>query len=152
MLLFGAHRKGSGHVDISTTQLTVQGRNCFTISQVNNNGRNKNVCWGMITNSRQQKYSILTYFFIRIHKHKRLQNNLYCYRLQLRMKKVKQFHYVPWRRLGERYSSYSFLTSALDGVSGQSHAPSALYLRRKDPWYPWVGGWVGLRGDLDTRG
>jgi hypothetical protein len=30
-------------------------------------------------------------------------------------KKVKQSRYTPWRRLGERrYSSYSFLTSALD--------------------------------------
>jgi hypothetical protein len=30
-----------------------------------------------------------------------------------------------------RYSSYSFLTSALDG--GQHHAPAALYPRGKDP-------------------
>jgi hypothetical protein len=29
---------------------------------------------------------------------------------------------------GEEYSSYSFLTSALDGVSGQRHAPALLYL------------------------
>jgi hypothetical protein len=35
-----------------------------------------------------------------------------------------------------RYSSYSFLTSALDGVSGQHHAPAALYPRGKDPRYP----------------
>jgi hypothetical protein len=29
---------------------------------------------------------------------------------------------------GERsYSSYSYLTSALDGVSGQRHVPAALY-------------------------
>jgi hypothetical protein len=27
---------------------------------------------------------------------------------------------------GEKYSSYSFLTSALDGMSGQRHAPVAL--------------------------
>jgi hypothetical protein len=34
--------------------------------------------------------------------------------------------------LGEkRYSSYSLLTSALDGVSGQRHAPAALYPRGK---------------------
>jgi hypothetical protein len=37
---------------------------------------------------------------------------------------------------GERYSSYSFLTSALDGVGGQRHAPAALYPRRKDSRYP----------------
>jgi hypothetical protein len=35
--------------------------------------------------------------------------------------------------LGGRYSSYSFFTSALYGVSGQRHAPAALYPRGKDP-------------------
>jgi hypothetical protein len=30
-------------------------------------------------------------------------------------------------------SSYSFLTSALDGVSGQRHAPAALYTRDRTP-------------------
>jgi hypothetical protein len=38
-----------------------------------------------------------------------------------------------YRRTGDKgergYISYSFLTSALDGVSGQRHAPTALY-----PW------------------
>jgi hypothetical protein len=34
------------------------------------------------------------------------------------------------------YTSYSFTTSALDGVSGQRHAPAALYPPRKDPQYP----------------
>jgi hypothetical protein len=40
--------------------------------------------------------------------------------------KVKQPHYTPWRRRGERrYSSYSFMTSEVDGVvSGQRHAPA----------------------------
>jgi hypothetical protein len=55
--------------------------------------------------------------------------------------------------LGERrYSSYSFSTSALDGVSGQRHAPAALYPQRKDPRYPLyrrLGG--GPRADLDTE-
>jgi hypothetical protein len=38
---------------------------------------------------------------------------------------------------GDRqYSSYSFFTSALEGVSGQHHVPAALYLRGKDPRYP----------------
>jgi hypothetical protein len=47
--------------------------------------------------------------------------------VSLKAKKRKLFHYTPRRRLGERrYSSYSFLTSALDGVSGQRHAPAAL--------------------------
>jgi hypothetical protein len=50
--------------------------------------------------------------------------------------KLKLSHYMPWRRLRERkYSSYSFSTSALDGASGQRHAPAALYSRGKDPWY-----------------
>jgi hypothetical protein len=40
---------------------------------------------------------------------------------------------VPGERI---YSSYSFTTSALDGVSGQRHAPAALYPRGKDPRYP----------------
>jgi hypothetical protein len=31
------------------------------------------------------------------------------------------------------YSSYSFTTSALDGVSGQHHAPAALYPRERTP-------------------
>jgi hypothetical protein len=49
---------------------------------------------------------------------------------------------VPATRHGgtwgeRRYSSYSYLTSALDGgVSGQRHAPAALYPRGKDPRYP----------------
>jgi hypothetical protein len=34
-----------------------------------------------------------------------------------------------------RYSSYSFTTSALDGVSGQHHTPASLYSRAKDPRY-----------------
>jgi hypothetical protein len=40
--------------------------------------------------------------------------------------KLKLSHYTPRRRLGERiYNSYSFSTSALDGVNGQRHAPAA---------------------------
>jgi hypothetical protein len=35
-----------------------------------------------------------------------------------------------------RYNSYSFMTSAQDGVNGQRHAPAALYPRGKDPCYP----------------
>jgi hypothetical protein len=36
---------------------------------------------------------------------------------------------------GDEYSSYSFKTSALDGVSGQRHALAALYPQGKDPFY-----------------
>jgi hypothetical protein len=42
-----------------------------------------------------------------------------------------------WRRRGERrYSSYSFTTSVLDGVSGQHHASATLYRRGKNPRHP----------------
>jgi hypothetical protein len=42
-----------------------------------------------------------------------------------------------WRRGVERIcSSYSFTTSALDGVSGQRHATAALHPRLKVPQYP----------------
>jgi hypothetical protein len=34
------------------------------------------------------------------------------------------------------------------GVSGQRHAPAALYPRGKNPRYHWIGGWVGLRAGL----
>jgi hypothetical protein len=42
------------------------------------------------------------------------------------------------------YSSYSFMTSALDGASGQRHASAALYPRGKDLRVPIVqeAGWA----------
>jgi hypothetical protein len=43
---------------------------------------------------------------------------------------------------GERYSSYSFSTSALDGVSGQRHDPAALLPPGKGPPVP-IGQEVG---------
>jgi hypothetical protein len=36
------------------------------------------------------------------------------------------------------------------GVSGQYHAPAALYPQEKDPRYPLIGGWVGPRAGLDA--
>jgi hypothetical protein len=47
--------------------------------------------------------------------------------------KVKWSRYTPWWALGgeRRYSSYVFLTSALERVSGWCHALAAL-----NPWYP----------------
>jgi hypothetical protein len=50
-----------------------------------------------------------------------------------------------------RYSSYSFLTSALVGVSGQNHAPAGINLQGKDSGTHWMGGWVGPRAGLDTE-
>jgi len=56
-----------------------------------------------------------------------------CYKNKL---KVKLSQYTPWTPLGwEDHSSYTSLTSALDGVSGQCHAPAALYHRGKDLLY-----------------
>jgi hypothetical protein len=44
--------------------------------------------------------------------------------------KVKHSRYMPWRRLGEsRYSSYSFLTSALDEWSASSAGRALAPLR-----------------------
>jgi hypothetical protein len=36
------------------------------------------------------------------------------------------------------------------GVSGQRHAPAALYPRGKNPWSHWAGGWVAPRAGLDA--
>jgi hypothetical protein len=53
---------------------------------------------------------------------------------------------------GERkYSSYSFSTSALDGVSGQRHAPAAFYPRGKDPRYQLYRRLDGPQSRLDTE-
>ena len=50
-----------------------------------------------------------------------------------------------------KYSSSLSLTSALDGVSGQRHAPTAL-LPGKRPGTHCIGGWVGPRAGLDGCG
>jgi hypothetical protein len=52
---------------------------------------------------------------------------------------------------GRRYSSYSFLTSALDGVIGQRHAPAALYPGERTLGTHCSGGWVVLRAGLDSE-
>jgi hypothetical protein len=49
------------------------------------------------------------------------------------------------------YSSYSYLTSALDGVSGQHHAARPRFTPREMiPGTHWTGGWVGPRAGLDA--
>jgi hypothetical protein len=64
---------------------------------------------------------------------------------------VKLSRYTPWRHMGERrYSSYSFLTSALDG--GEWSASRTLP-PGKEPPVPithWIGVWVGPRAGLDA--
>jgi hypothetical protein len=37
------------------------------------------------------------------------------------------------------------------GVSGQRHAPAALYPGQRISSTHWIGGWVGLRAGLDTE-
>jgi hypothetical protein len=68
---------------------------------------------------------------------------------------VKQEKLSLYRHEGDKgerkYSSYSFLTSALDGVSGQRHAPASIYPRKTTPSTHLIGGSVGLRADLDTQ-
>jgi hypothetical protein len=61
-------------------------------------------------------------------------------------------HY--WESKGERKHSsyrYSFLASAVDGVSGQRHALAALYPWKRIPDTHWTGGLVGLGAGLDTE-
>jgi hypothetical protein len=58
-------------------------------------------------------------------------------------------HGGAWKE--RKYSSYSFSTSALDGVSGQLHAPAALFPGKRTPGTHCTGGWVGLRACLDTE-
>jgi hypothetical protein len=54
---------------------------------------------------------------------------------------------------GEKgYSSYSFLNSALGGVSGQRHASAALYPRGKDRRNPLDRRLGGTRGRSGLRG
>ena len=52
------------------------------------------------------------------------------------------------RRWGVEVQLYSFLTTALEGVRGQRHAPAGLYPRER-PGTHCTGGWVGPRVGLD---
>jgi hypothetical protein len=59
--------------------------------------------------------------------------------------KVKQSHYTPWKRLGEkRYSSYSFSTLALDGGEWSASRPGRALPPGKGPRVPIVqeAGWA----------
>jgi hypothetical protein len=61
------------------------------------------------------------------------------------MQKSKLSRYRQAAPRGRGNSSYSFLTSALDGVSGQ------LYPCERTPGTHRTGGWVGLRAGLGTE-
>ena len=52
---------------------------------------------------------------------------------------------------GSRYSCTLSLTSALDGVGGQGHAPAALPPGKR-PGTHCTGGWVGPRAGMDGCG
>jgi hypothetical protein len=53
---------------------------------------------------------------------------------------------------GRWYSSYSFLTSALDGIEWSESRPGrALALGKWPPCTQCTGGWVGPRAGLDTE-
>ena len=51
---------------------------------------------------------------------------------------------------GSRYSSTLPWPRHLKGVSGQQHAPAALYPRERSGTH-FTGGWVGPRAGLDGR-
>jgi hypothetical protein len=50
-----------------------------------------------------------------------------------------------------RYSSYSFLTSALDGSEWSASRPGCALARVRAPGTHCTGGWVGPRAGLDTE-
>jgi hypothetical protein len=56
--------------------------------------------------------------------------------------KVKLTHGGAW--VERRYSSYSFLNSALDGGEWSASRPGRALPQGKDPGTLWIGGWVGL--------
>jgi hypothetical protein len=63
-----------------------------------------------------------------------------------------QTHNAPIEAQGERMpSSYSFSTSALNGMSGQRHTPAALYPRERTRGTHCTGGWEDPRAGLDTE-
>jgi hypothetical protein len=69
--------------------------------------------------------------------------------ITFKRKAVPLRHAVAKRK--RRDSSYSFLTSAPDGLSGQRHALAAIYLRQRTSITHCTGGWVGLTAGLDTE-
>jgi hypothetical protein len=85
-----------------------------------------------------------TYFNITITSHKLVLHVYIALLTGIKKKKVKQSRYTPWRRLGgEGYSSYSFLTSALDGGEWSASRPGRTFTPgERNPRTHWTGGWV----------
>jgi hypothetical protein len=52
---------------------------------------------------------------------------------------------------GEEIKLVLILDLSTNGVSGQRHAPAALYLVERTPGTHCTGGWVGPRAGLDTE-
>jgi hypothetical protein len=69
----------------------------------------------------------------------------------MRILKLKLSHYMTWRCLERKYSSYSFSTSALEGGEWSASRPcSALAPGNGPPGTHCTRGWVGPRTGLDT--
>jgi hypothetical protein len=69
----------------------------------------------------------------------------------MKIAKVKKFCPVTHHARAKskrKNSSYSFLTSELDAMSGQRHSPASPYTQGKDRR---TGGWVGLSAGLDRE-
>jgi hypothetical protein len=73
--------------------------------------------------------------------------------VKILLSKVKLSHYHHANAKRERiYSSYSFLTSALnEGERSASHPGHILSPGQDPPSTHWIWGWVGLRAFLDTE-
>jgi hypothetical protein len=68
-------------------------------------------------------------------------------------KMLKLSHYCHASTEGDVwYSSYTFLTSAVDGGEQLASCPSCyFYPQERTPDTHWVRGWMGLRTGLDTE-
>jgi hypothetical protein len=80
----------------------------------------------------------------------------HCNRLlvqhRVKYKKLSSYRHAGAKR--EKYSSYSFLISALDGSEWSASLPRRTLPPSppgKDPGTHWIGGCVGLRAGLDTE-
>jgi hypothetical protein len=69
---------------------------------------------------------------------------LFMFRIRIIFKTAKLSRYMPWRHMGERrYSSYSYLTSALDGGEWSASRPGRALPPGKESRYSlyrWLGG------------